>query len=253
MTARNAVPAPGIDLNPNVTAVLARIAAYDWQAISTQLDDRGRAVLHKLLSSGECRDLAALYEEERRFRSRIDMGRHGFGQGEYRYFSYPLPALVAQLRTGLYPPLAKIANDWNRRLEVTERYAAEHTAFLRHCHDSGQTRPTPLLLRYTSGDFNCLHQDVYGARVFPLQLTVLLSKPGKDFGGGEFVLTEQRPRRQSRVEVVPLDRGDAVVFAVRDRPAQGLRRIYRAQMRHGVSPVRSGLRHTLGIIFHDAS
>ncbi len=234
-------------------AVASRITGYDWQAIAGELGERGCAVLPRLLSPTECRELAALYAHEAHFRSRIRMAQHGFGKGEYRYFRYPLPKTVAQLRTALYAYLAPLANDWNALLGVTDRYPAEHTSFLQRCHEAGQSRPTPLLLKYEAGDFNCLHQDVYGALVFPLQLTVLLSEPGRDFRGGEFVLTEQRPRRQSRVEVVPLAQGDGVVFAVRHRPVRGSRGVYRANLRHGVSLLRCGVRHTLGIIFHDAA
>ncbi len=234
-------------------AVAARISGYDWRAIAGELGERGCAVLPRLLSPTECRALAALYAHEPHFRSRIRMAQHGFGQGEYQYFRYPLPETVAQLRAALYAYLAPLANDWNALLGATDRYPAEHASFLQRCHAAGQSRPTPLLLKYEAGDFNCLHQDVYGALVFPLQLTVLLSEPGQDFRGGEFVLTEQRPRRQSRVEVVPLAQGDAVVFAVRHRPVEGTRGVYRANLRHGVSRVRCGVRHTLGIIFHDAA
>lgn len=233
--------------------IASRINAYDWRAIEASLEARGHALLPGMLRAAECAQLAALYRHERHFRSRIRMAQHGFGQGEYQYFRYPLPALLAQARTHLYPPLARIANAWNERLGIAARYPGEHAEFLRRCHAAGQQRPTPLLLRYVAGDFNCLHQDIYGELVFPLQLTVLLDEPGRDFHGGEFVLTEQRPRRQSRAEVVPLGRGDAVLFAVRDRPISGARGTYRATLRHGVSPVRAGLRHTLGIIFHDAT
>ncbi len=231
----------------------ARIAAYDWQALAGELDSWGSAVLPKLLSPQECSDLAALYSEERHFRSHVVMARHGFGRGEYRYFSYPLPPLLGGLRTALYAPLAAVANRWNARLGIAERYPAEHAAYLERCHAAGQTRPTPLLLRYVAGDFNCLHQDLYGALAFPIQVAVLLSRPGEDFAGGEFVLTEQRPRMQSRAEVVPLRRGDGVVFAVHNRPVRGTRGTYRVNLRHGVSRLRSGRRHTVGIIFHDAT
>lgn len=229
-----------------------RLGRYCWDALSAALDARGYAVLEGLLTAAECRALAALYEQEALFRSHIDMARHGFGQGAYRYFRYPLPDPVAALRAGLYPPLAAVANGWNERLGREERYPARHADFLAACHAAGQTRPTPLLLRYGPDDFNCLHQDLYGALAFPLQVAVLLSAPGEDFTGGEFVLTEQRPRRQSRVEVVPLARGDGVVFAVHHRPVRGTRGDYRATLRHGVSRLRGGTRRTLGIIFHDA-
>lgn len=228
------------------------IPAIDWSAVAAQLDARGGAVLPGLLASAACRELAGVYADDGRFRSRVVMGRHGFGQGEYKYFAYPLPPLVAGLRSALYPHLAPVANEWNRRLGARQRYPATLEAFLERCHAAGQVKPTPLLLQYGPDDYNCLHQDLYGEWVFPLQLTVLLSQPGRDFAGGEFVLTEQRPRMQSRVEVVPLGQGDAVVFAVHHRPVHGTRGDYRVNLRHGVSRVRSGRRHTLGVIFHDA-
>src|SRR5499427_3687999 len=235
-----------------VTSAEARVAAYDWQVLGGELDNYGCAVLEKLLSPEECRTIAALYSDESHFRSHIHMARHGFGKGEYRYFKYPLPDLLGELRTALYPYLAGLANEWNRRLGIDERYPNNHASFLKRCHDGGQTRPTPLLLQYVPGDFNCLHRDLYGDLAFPMQVAILLSEPGKDFTGGEFVLTEQRPRMQSRAEVVPLPQGDAVVFAVHNRPVKGSRGTYRVNLRHGVSRVRSGMRHTLGIIFHDA-
>lgn len=240
---------------PAVSAVRAaetRVAAYDWRKLSEDLSSYGCAVIEKLLSAEECRQIAGLYPEERHFRSHVHMARHGFGKGEYRYFKYPLPDLVAGLRTALYPRLASVANDWNRRMGIQLSYPATHAAFLKQCHEEGQTRPTPLLLQYVPGDFNCLHQDLYGELAFPLQVAILLSEPGKDFTGGEFVLTEQRPRMQSRAEVVPLRQGDAVAFAVHNRPVQGSKGTYRVNLRHGVSRLRSGLRHTVGIIFHDA-
>ena len=209
-------------------------------------------MLERLLTAKECREIAALYGDDSRFRSRIVMARHGFGQGEYKYFSYPLPPLVESVRTALYPHLAPIANAWNERMGIETRYPAEHREFLALCHEAGQARPTPLLLRYGAGDYNCLHQDLYGELAFPLQTAILLSEPGKDFTGGEFVLTEQRPRMQCRAEVVPLRQGDAVIFAVHHRPVKGTRGTYRVTMRHGVSRLRSGHRLTLGIIFHDA-
>ena len=229
------------------------LTALDWSAITAELDSRGCALLPCLLCPDECRALAALYEEDRPFRSRIVMSRHGFGRGEYKYFDYPLPARIQELRSALYPRLAPIANEWNRRLGNRVAYPADLDMFLEQCHAAGQTRPTPLLLQYGPEDYNCLHQDVYGERVFPLQLTVLLSQPGRDFSGGEFVLTEQRPRSQARAEVVPLAQGDGVVFAVQHRPASGTRGDYRVSLRHGVSRVRRGRRHTLGILFHDAA
>src|SRR5262245_24583879 len=235
-----------------VTSAEARVAAYDWQALAGELDSYGCGVLPKLLSAGECRAIAALYPDESHFRSHIHMARHGFGKGEYRYFKYPLPDLLGGLRTTLYPHLAGVANEWNSRMGIAERYPDDHASFLKRCHDAGQTRPTPLLLQYVPGDFNCLHQDLYGDLAFPIQVAILLSEPGTDFTGGEFVLTEQRPRMQSRVEVVPLRQGDAVAFAVHNRPVRGSKGNYRVNLRHGVSRLRSGMRHTVGIIFHDA-
>jgi hypothetical protein len=230
----------------------ARVRAYDWRALAGELDGYGCAVLPQLLSPGECGAIAALYADESHFRSHIHMARHGFGRGEYRYFRYPLPDPLGSLRTALYPHLAVVANEWNGRMGIDERYPGDHASFLALCHDAGQTRPTPLLLQYVPGDFNCLHQDLYGDLAFPIQVAILLSQPGRDFTGGEFVLTEQRPRMQSRAEVVPLRQGDAVAFAVHNRPVQGSKGNYRVNLRHGVSRVRSGMRHTVGIIFHDA-
>jgi hypothetical protein len=234
------------------TSVDRRIDAYDWNAIGNDLDGFGCAVLPLLLSPDECDDIATLYPREEHFRSHIHMARHGFGKGEYRYFKYPLPALVGELRTALYGHVVTFANAWNERMTIATRYPKAHAEYLKICHQAGQTRATPLLLQYGDGDFNCLHQDLYGDLAFPLQVTVLLSAPGRDFAGGEFVLTEQRPRMQSRVEVVPLQQGDAVLFAVHNRPVQGTKGPYRVNLRHGVSRLRSGRRHTLGIIFHDA-
>ena len=205
----------------------ARVAAYDWQAVAGELGNYGCAVLPKLLSPEECRTIAALYSDESHFRSHIHMARHGFGKGEYRYFKYPLPDLLAGLRKALYPRLATVANEWNGRMGIDERYPDAHASFLKRCHDAGQTRPTPLLLQYVPGDFNCLHQDLYGDLAFPIQVAILLSEPAVDFTGGEFVLTEQRPRMQSRAEVVPLRQGDAVAFAVHNRPVQGSKGNYR--------------------------
>jgi len=224
----------------------------DLDAIGADLDAHGVACIPNLLSPGECASIAAMYDEEGSFRSHVVMARHGFGRGEYKYFSYPLPPCVASLRARLYPPLAAVANRWNDALGVGTRFPAEHAAFIEACHAAGQTRPTPLLLTYGPDDFNCLHQDVYGPLIFPLQVAVLLSSPQEDFTGGEFTLVEQRPRMQSRVEVVPLGRGDAVVFPVHHRPVRGARGVYRVNLRHGVSRIRSGRRRTLGIIFHDA-
>lgn len=231
----------------------ARVTSHDWQALAGELDNYGYSVLPQLLMREECRDLAALYPDERHFRSHIDMSRHGFGKGEYRYFQYPLPELLQGFRTALYPHLAGVANQWNVRMGIDERYPDDHASFLKRCHAAGQQRPTPLLLQYIPGDFNCLHQDLYGDLAFPIQVAILLSEPGTDFTGGEFVITEQRPRMQSRVEVVPLRQGDGVAFAVHHRPVRGSRGDYRVNLRHGVSRVRSGMRHTVGIIFHDAT
>jgi hypothetical protein len=229
-----------------------RVAALDWQRVGEELDAYGCAVARSVLDPEECEHLAALYPAEAPFRSRIVMGRHGFGRGEYKYFAYPLPELVGELRTALYPPLAGIANRWNEALGTESRYPPDHAAFLDRCHRAGQSRPTPLLLQYGEGDYNCLHQDLYGEHVFPLQVVFLLSVPGRDFTGGQFVLTEQRPRVQSRAEVVVLGQGDGVIFPVHHRPVRGTRGVYRVTMRHGVSRLHSGRRNTMGIIFHDA-
>ncbi|MBV9345355.1 MAG: 2OG-Fe(II) oxygenase [Gammaproteobacteria bacterium] len=246
-----AAPATG---GSGAEAALERaLAQWEWARIESTLDGEGVAILPALLDPAACRELASLYDEDRLFRARIVMARHGFGRGEYRYFTYPLPPLVGALRRAVYPHLVGLANRWNEALGVAVRYPASHTTFIRRCHAAGQRRPTPLLLQYGPGDYNCLHQDVYGEHLFPLQLTVLLSRPGADFTGGEFVLTEQRPRMQSRAEVVPLEQGDAVIFPVRERPVNGTRGPYRVTMRHGVSRLRSGSRRTLGIIFHDAT
>ncbi len=229
-----------------------RVGQYDWNTIGSTLDAFGCAVLPSLLTASECRETAALYPREEYFRSHVRMARHGFGKGEYRYFQYPLPGLIGDLRTALYARAVIFANAWNERISSDLRYPSDHADYLKICHETGQLRPTPLLLQYGPGDYNCLHQDLYGDLVFPLQAAILLSEPDRDFTGGEFVLTEQRPRMQSRVEVVPLRQGDAVLFAVHDRPVQGAKRNYRVNLRHGVSRIRSGHRHTLGIIFHDA-
>jgi hypothetical protein len=238
--------------SPN-QSIASRIEAVDWPPLLAELDERGSAVIYGLLDTETCRDIATHYADESLYRSRVVMARHNFGRGEYKYFRYPLPDAVKKLRGALYPHLAPMANQWNVRMGLAVQYPATHEAFLTRCHDAGQTRPTPLLLKYGAGDYNCLHQDLYGEHVFPLQVAILLSEPGRDFSGGEFVLTEQRPRMQSRAEVVPLRQGDAVIFAVNQRPVAGARGSYRVTMRHGVSRVRSGLRHTLGVIFHDAT
>ena len=238
--------------NSSPSDIPSRVDAIDWAQTISDLDAQGCALLKNLLTPDECRALAALYPDDHHFRSRIVMGRHGFGRGEYKYFSYPLPDLIGALRPALYAKLEGAANRWNEAMGIDIRYPATHDAFLKSCHEAGQVRPTPLLLQYEPGDYNCLHQDLYGEHVFPLQVAILLSEPGRDFTGGEFVLTEQRPRMQSRPEVVPLAQGDAVAFAVHHRPVQGTRGIYRVNLRHGVSRIRSGHRHTVGVIFHDA-
>ena len=234
------------------SSLARRVTGRDWSAIAGDLDKHGAAVIDKLLTSDECVKLALSYPDDGQFRSRVIMSRHGFGRGEYKYFAYPLPGVIASLREMLYPPLAQIANRWNEALGERLRYPDIHSAFLDRCHEAGQDRPTPLLLQYGEGDYNCLHQDIYGEHVFPLQVAILLSAPGQDFTGGEFVLTEQRPRMQSRAEVAPLRQGDGVIFPVHHRPVRGTRGVYKVNLRHGVSRVRSGHRHTLGIIFHDA-
>jgi len=230
----------------------AKVTTLDWERVSQDLDAQGSAVIEAILSPEECQALAGLYMKDDIFRSRVVMERHGFGRGEYKYFSYPLPGLIAALRTAIYPHLVPIANRWNNAMGNDVRYPEKHAGFIERCHRAGQAKPTPLLLKYGADDYNCLHQDLYGEHVFPLQLTVLLSKPDQDFAGGEFVMTEQRPRMQSRPMVVPLRQGDGVVFAVHHRPVQGARGAYRVNLRHGVSRIRRGHRHTLGIIFHDA-
>jgi uncharacterized protein len=234
------------------TEITARLATLDWQRIEADLDAHGCAIASTILSGENCEALAQSYSNDQLFRSRVVMARHGFGRGEYKYFRYPLPEEISRLRTALYPPLSRIANRWNEIMGSGVRYPEDHAKFLERCHSAGQVQPTPLLLRYGPGDYNCLHQDLYGEHVFPLQVAFLLSAPQDDFTGGEFVLTEQRPRMQSRAEVVPLMQGDAAIFPVHHRPMQGTKGFYRVNMRHGVSRLRSGERYTLGIIFHDA-
>jgi uncharacterized protein len=236
----------------SASEISTRVRDITWDRVSQEVDAQGSAVLEHLLSPEECQDLAELYSNDELFRSRVVMSRHGFGRGEYRYFKYPLPELIGELRTTVYPQLAPIANRWNEAMGIGVRFPEKHADFIERCHQAGQTKPTPLLLQYAAGDYNCLHQDLYGEHVFPLQLAILLSEPGRDFHGGEFVMTEQRPRMQSRAEVVPLRQGDGVVFAVHNRPVRGTRGVYRVNLRHGVSRIRSGQRHTLGVIFHDA-
>jgi uncharacterized protein len=235
---------------PTISATGERVAALDWTSMKSDLDAHGCATTGPLLTPDECLALAQSYAKDKPFRSRIVMSRHGFGRGEYKYFAYPLPDIVAALRGALYPPLADVADRWNG---ADISYPSDHAAYLQRCREAGQVKPTPLLLQYGAGDYNCLHQDIYGADIFPLQVAFLLSRPGTDFIGGEFVLTEQRPRMQSRAEVVPLKQGEGVIFPVHHRPVQGTRGTYRVNMRHGVSRLRSGHRHTLGIIFHDAA
>jgi hypothetical protein len=237
----------------NDEALDIRADGIDWPRVSADLDAQGWAVLPKLITGPECDAMAGLYGRGEGFRSQVIMARHGYGRGEYRYFSYPLPPLVQSLRTSLYPHLAPLANRWHERMGLDVRFPDTHAAFLERCHQAGQSRPTPLLLQYGPEDYNCLHQDLYGEHVFPLQVAVLLSQPGEDFDGGEFVLTEQRPRMQTRAAVIPLHKGDAVLFAVNSRPVRGSRGDYRVNLRHGVSRLRSGRRHTLGVIFHDAA
>lgn len=237
---------------PVVQQIESRVARCDWPAIGEALDARGHARLPRLLTAGECRAAARLWEERERFRTHVDMARHRFGQGAYRYFANPLPPLVAALRRQLYPPLARVANRWSERLGSDERFPPTLKGFLARCHSEEQRRPTPLLLRYEAGGYNCLHQDLYGPVAFPLQVAILLSEPRRDFTGGELLLVEQRPRMQSRGEAIALARGEALVFATRERPVEGARGWYRTQLRHGVSTIASGERATLGIIFHDA-
>lgn len=234
------------------TPIAERVGALDWQHVLEELDAQGNATLNHILTPDECRKLASLYQREDSFRSTVVMQKHGFGRGEYRYFKYPLPDIIASLRTAVYPLLVPLANRWNEAMGIPISYPEEHADYLERCHQAGQNRPTPLLLRYGTDDYNCLHQDLYGEHVFPLQLTILLSEPNKDFTGGEFVMTEQRPRMQSRPIVVSLRQGDAVLFAVRNRPVSGRKSVYRVNLRHGVSRIRSGQRFALGIIFHDA-
>ena len=240
--------------NTSTKDVMQRVEALDWNHISQDLNSHGNAIIESLISSNDCDALVNLYSEDGIFRSQVVMEQHGFGQGEYKYFNYPLPDIISSLRTAIYPHLAPIANQWNEMMNIIDiRYPEKHADFIARCHDAGQFKPTPLLLRYGKDDYNCLHQDLYGQHIFPLQLTILLSEPQRDFIGGEFVLAEQRPRMQSRPEVVPLRQGDAVVFAVHNRPVKGHRgNVYRVSLRHGVSRIRSGHRYTLGIIFHDA-
>lgn len=232
--------------------MLANLRSIDWGQVSRDLDANGNAVITGLLHESECQMLASLYPDDALFRNRVVMQKHNFGRGEYKYFRYPLPELIGGLRTAVYTRLVPIANRWNEAMNIEVRYPPAHGEFLERCHRAGQTRPTPLLLQYESQDYNCLHQDLYGEHVFPLQLAILLSRPGTDFTGGEFVMTEQRPRMQSRAMVVPLGQGDGAIFAVHTRPAQGARGVYKVKLRHGVSQIRSGKRHTAGIIFHDA-
>ena len=237
----------------NALVTQNRVDRLDWTVRAAHLDEYGWALVEGILEADECRGIASLYDDDHHFRSHVVMARHGFGKGEYKYFRYPLPDVIAELRAAFYARLAPRANRWSESLGSEVRYPERHGDFLERCHRAGQTRPTPLLLRYGAGDYNCLHQDLYGEHVFPFQVAFLLSEPEEDFSGGEFVLVEQRPRMQSRVEVVPLRQGDGVIFAVHHRPVRGRRGVYRVNMRHGVSRVRSGRRHTVGVIFHDAT
>ena len=246
-------PAEAANVSTIGQPIESRVQAYDWRGAGAHLDAHGWAVLEGILSAAECRALASLYEGGGHFRSHVVMARHGFGRGEYKYFAYPLPDLVAELRSALYPRLAPIADRWNEAMGIDVRYPPGHAEFLARCHAAGQIRPTPLLLQYGLDDFNALHQDLYGEHVFPFQAVFLLARPGDDFEGGEFLLTEQRPRMQSRAEVVPLRQGDAAIFAVQHRPVAGKHGYYRVNLRHGVSRVRAGHRHTMGVIFHDAA
>ncbi len=250
---RDAGAVPASYITAMTSLIETRVAALDWKAIGAALNAEGWARIPAMLTSAECRDAAALFTASEGFRSHVIMQRHGYGQGEYRYFAYPLPPLVSALRDTLYPHLAPLANDWHRRMGLLDDFPPDHAAFIARCHADGQRRPTPLILRYGPGDYNRLHQDLYGAHVFPVQAVVLLSDPGVDFDGGELVLTEQRPRMQSRAQVVPARQGDMILFAVNGRPQAGNRGDYRVTMRHGVSTLRAGERHTLGIIFHDAA
>ena len=232
--------------------IAERLKAVAWDRALEELDAQGNAKLNRVLTAQECESLSDLYEQDDAFRSTVVMQRHGFGRGEYRYFNYPLPNIVASLRTAVYARLVPLANRWQEAMGVSTRYPEEHKDYLKRCHEAGQNRATPLLLRYRTEDYNCLHQDLYGEQLFPIQLTILLSEPEKDFTGGEFVMTEQRPRMQSRPMVVSLRQGDGVLFAVRHRPVQGSKGVYRVNLRHGVSRIQSGERYALGIIFHDA-
>jgi hypothetical protein len=231
----------------------ATLATRDWNTVSADLEKQGWAILSHLLAPSACAELTDLYDRDQVFRSRVIMARHGFGRGEYKYFSYPLPPLIAALRAATYPPLAPLANAWNARMSIDVRFPDQHVDFLARCHEASQRLPTPLLLKYGAGDYNCLHQDLYGEHIFPLQVAILLSEPDKDFTGGEFVLTEQRPRMQTRASIAPLRQGDALIFAVRQRPVRGAKGDYRVNQRHGVSTLLSGRRFTVGLIFHDAS
>ena len=235
-----------------MSSIAERVEAISWQQVSRDLDAVGHAVIKHVLSTDECDNIRVLYQKKEIFRSHVVMERHNFGRGEYRYFSYPLPTTIAALRTAVYPQLVPTANAWNNALGINARYPTKHADYIERCHQAGQDKPTPLILKYEADDYNCLHQDLYGEHVFPLQVAILLSEPEEDFTGGEFVMTEQRPRMQSRPIVVPLRKGDAVVFAVNYRPVQGKNGPYRVNLRHGVSRLRSGSRYTLGIIFHDA-
>jgi uncharacterized protein len=237
----------------NASAIEARVNAVDWTQVHADLDAQGWSVVAKLMTDREAEQIAGLYHQEQSFRSHVIMARHGFGRGEYKYFSYPLPSLIQALRTATYPHLVPIANQWHERMHKKVRFPEDHAKFLGRCHKAGQVRPTPLLLEYAPDDYNCLHRDLYGEHVFPIQLAVLLDQPHEDFKGGEFVMTEQRPRMQTRAMVLPLNKGDAAIFAVNSRPMKGVRGDYQVKLNHGVSKLYSGKRHTVGVIFHDAT
>ncbi len=242
----------GIGSKTSSTATPARVDGMDWTKVRADLHAQGWAVVPKLLTHAEADFITGLYHQEQGFRSRVIMSRHGFGRGEYKYFSYPLPRLIQEMRTAAYPHLVPIANQWHERMGKDARFPRDHAAFLERCHQAGQIRPTPLLLEYAPEDYNCLHRDLYGEHVFPIQIAILLDQPGEDFEGGEFVMTEQRPRMQTRAMVLPLKKGDAAVFAVNSRPMKGVRGDYQVKLNHGVSKLYSGKRHTVGVIFHDA-
>jgi hypothetical protein len=248
-----ASPSVGTGGDADCTAIKARVDSIDWAKVRADLDVQGWAVVPKLLTHAEADGISNLYPQEEGFRGHVVMARHGFGRGEYKYFSYPLPSLIQTLRAAVYPHLVPIANQWHERMRKEGRFPPEHAAFLERCHEAGQVRPTPLLLEYAPEDYNCLHRDLYGDHVFPIQIAILLDQPGEDFEGGEFVMIEQRPRMQTRAMVLPLRKGDAAIFAVNFRPMKGTRGDYQVRLNHGVSKLYTGKRHTVGVIFHDAT